>query len=403
MTLKTILIAATAVTGLAHGALAESEGPLKLGILSDMSSAYSDLTGPGSVISAEMAIEDFGGTVAGRKIELVTADHQNKTDVGVSIASKWFDNDGVAAIFDLPTSSVALAVQSMTAQRPEKTLVITAGFSSDLTGKACTENSMQAIFNTYAAARSVSLALVEEGFSDWYYLQVDNLGGASMYGDSSAAVEQAGGNVLGVTKFPIGMVDMSSLVLQAQGSGANVMGLAMGGSDTVNAMKTAKQFGLLDSGMRKATYSFDVTDVKAVGLDIAGGTYVSTTFYWDENEDTRSFGRRFIEKHGKMPTQYQATVYVAITHYLRAVEALEGEDSAKQVVPQMKKMKVKEFGTETGWIREDGQFMRDVVLGRVKQADASKEPWDFFEIIRTVPAEEAFRPLSESECPLVQG
>ena len=401
---KLALFATAVVTSIFFSAYANAQDkpPLKVGVLNDQSSAYADLTGPGSVIAAQMAIDDFGGKVAGRKIELLSADHQNKTDVGVSIASKWFDSDGVAVIFDLPTSSVALAVQAMAKSRPDKMVIMSAGFSSDLTGKACTANSMQAIFNTYAAARSVSLALVQEGFKKWYYIQVDNLGGVSMYEDSSAAVKDGGGTVVGSVKFPIGATDLSSQILQAQASQADVLGLAMGGNDTVTAMKAAKEFGLLDKGLRMATYSFDVTDINGVGLDVAQGTYISTTFYWDQNDQTRAFAKRFFEKHKKMPTQYQATIYVALTHYLRAVDAAGGDDKASVVAPKMRELKVKEFGTETGWVREDGQFMRDVQLGRVRKAGTSRYPWDYIEIIRTIPAEKAFRPLSESACPLVK-
>ncbi len=400
--LKLISVTVLATAELLSTAHAQSKPPLKVGVLSDMSSAYADLTGPGSVIAAQMAIDDFGGSVSGRKIELISADHQNKTDVGIAIASKWFDADGVSAIFDLPTSSVALAVQAMAKSRPDKMIVITSGFSSDLSGKACTANSMQAGINTYAIARSVSTALVNDGFKKWFYIQVDNLGGSSMYNDSSAAVKQAGGSVAGLVKFPIGSADLSSQVLQAQAAQPQVLGLALGGGDTVTAMKTVKEFGLRDSGVRLFAQSFDVTDINAVGLGVAYDTYVSLTFYWDKNEQTRAFAKRFFDKHKKMPTQYQATLYVGLTHYLRAVEALGGDDRAGLVAPKMRELKIKEFGTETGTVREDGQFMRDVLLGRVKNEGTPRYPWDYIEVVRTIPANEAFVPLSASECPLVK-
>lgn len=400
--LNLVTAAAFITVGLISTAHAQSKSPLKLGILSDMSSAYADLAGPGSIVAAQMAIDDYGGSVAGRKIQLVSADHQNKTDVGVSIASKWLDSDGVSAIFDLPTSSVALAVQAMAKSRPEKMVVITSGFSSDLAGKACTPNSVEVGINTYAIARSVSTALVNDGYKKWFYVQVDNLGGVSMYNDSSASVKQAGGSVVGLVKFPIGATDLSSQILQAQAAQPQVLALTMGGGDTVTALKTVKEFGLRDSGARLFAQSFDVTDINAVGLGVAQDTYVSLTYYWDENEETRAFARRFLEKHKKMPTQYQATLYVGFTHYLRAVEALGGDDRATVVAPKMRELKIKEFGKETGTVREDGQFMRDILLGRVKKEGTSKYPWDYVEVVRTVPGAEAFKPLSESECPLVK-
>ena len=279
-------------------------------------------------------------------------------------------------------------------------MVLSGGFSADLVGRACVANSVQVVPNTYALAKTVSVALVREGFDSWYYIAVDNLGGQSMQGDSSSAVIAAGGKVLGSVRFPINTQDMSSYILQAKALKPKVLGLAMGGNDTVTAMKAASEFGMLADGVRMATYSFDVTDINSVGSATAQGTHVASSFYWDKNDKTRAFAKRFFERYGKMPTQYQASMYVGLTHYLKSVQAA-GTDDAQVMIPKMKELKVADFNSES-WVRADGSFQRELMLLRAKTPAESKYPWDYFHVVRMVPAADAYKPLAESECPLVR-
>lgn len=396
------LVATTSLISSPNMAFSQEKQPFKLAVLTDMSSAYADLTGPGSVLAITMAAEDFGGEILdGRKIEVISADHQNRPEVATSTAQRWFDVEGVSAILDLATSSTALAVQAMATQYPQKSVLVTSGVASTIAGKSCTANTIQAVPNAYATTRASSVALVEEGFDKWFYLQVDNLGGTAYHADSSAAVKAAGGEQVGHVKFPIGSVDLSSYILQAASSGANVLAIAGGGGDAVTAMKQANEFGLMASGLRMASFSFDVTDARSIGLDVSQGTFSTLSFYWDMNDSTREWAQRFFERHGKMPTQYQATGYLTTLHYLERV-AEAGTDDAEVVIPKMRETPVWNFGNAEGTFRADNLLERPLFLGQVKTPEESTGDWDVFEIVREIAGADGFMPIAESECPLAQ-
>jgi branched-chain amino acid transport system substrate-binding protein len=386
------------VFGAAHAQI--SDDVVKIGVLSDMSSLYSDIGGPGSLIAAKMAVADFGGKVAGKTIEIVSADHLNKPDVGSSIARQWIDQDHVDVIVDVPTSSVALAVQDVTKEKG-KVFLISGAASSDLTGKACSPTGVHWTYDTYALAHGTGGALVKQGGDSWFFLTADYAFGHALENDTTAVVKAAGGKVLGAVNVPLNNADFSSFLLQAQSSKAKVIGLANAGGDTVNSIKQASEFGIVTGGQRLAGLLVFISDVNSLGLQTAQGLVLTEAFYWDQNDETRAWSKRFIAESKKVPTMVQAGVYGAVTHYLKAIEAAK-TDEGKAVVAKMREIPINDFMTKNGKLREDGRVMRDMYLFQVKAPGDSKVQYDYYKQLATIPAEEAYRPLSESACPLVK-
>jgi len=379
-----------------------SNDTVKIGVLDDMSGPYADIQGPGDVVAVKMAVEDFGGKVDGKPIEVVSADLQNKADVGSAIARRWFDVEGVDAILGLGNSAVALAVQGI-AQEKNRIAITTAAGSTALTGKACSPNGVHWVYDTYALAKGTASAMIKQGGANsWFFITADYAFGHSLEQDTSDVVKRMGGNVVGAVRAPLNTADFSSFILQAQSSKAQVIGLANAGADTINTIKAAADFGLTSQGQKLAGLLVLLTDVHTLGLKTAQGLLFTEAYYWDQNDETRAFSKRFAERHGgKPPTMFQAGIYSAATHYLKAVKAA-GTDEAKAVMAQMKKIPVNDFMTKNGSIREDGRMMRDMYLLQAKKPSESKSEWDLMKVVATIPAEEAFRPLSESECPLVK-
>jgi branched-chain amino acid transport system substrate-binding protein len=373
---------------------------VKIGVLTDMSSLYADLAGPGSVIAAKMAVADFGGKVAGKPIEVISADHLNKPDVGAGIARQWIDQDHVDAIVDVPTSSVALAVQDVTKEKG-KIFLMSGPASSDLTGKACSPTGVHWTYDTYALAHGTGGALVKQGGDTWFFITADYAFGQALERDTTAVVTQAGGKVLGGVRVPLNSPDFSSFLLQAQTSKAKVIGLANAGGDTVNSIKQAAEFGITAGGQKLAGLLVFISDVNSLGLQTAQGLVLTESFYWDQNDETRAWTKRFMAESKKVPTMVQAGVYGEVTHYLKAIEAAKTDD-AKAVMAKMRELPINDFMTKNGKLREDGRVMRDMYLFQVKAPSESKYPFDYYKQLAVIPAEQAFRPLSESECPLVK-
>jgi branched-chain amino acid transport system substrate-binding protein len=378
-----------------------SDDVVKLGVLNDQSGLYADITGQGSVIAARMAVEDAGGKVLGKPVEVIFGDHQNKPDVGSSIVNRWIDAEQVDTIVDVPTSSVGLAVQQIT--KTKKRIFLMSGpASSDLTGKACSPYGFHWTYDTYMLANGTGNALVKAGGDTWFFLTSDYAFGHALERDTGAAVKAAGGKVLGAVRHPLNTSDFSSFLLQAQASKAKVIGLANAGGDTINSIKQAAEFGIVSGGQRLAGLLVFVTDVHALGLKTAQGLVVTESFYWDLNDETRAFSKRFMEKSGgKPPSMVQAGVYSAVAHYLKAIKAA-GTDDADKVAAKMRETKVNDFMTKDGEIRIDGRVMRNAYLFQVKKPDESKGPWDYYKLLATIKPEDAFRPLAEGGCPLVK-
>jgi branched-chain amino acid transport system substrate-binding protein len=400
------LLATAAAVGLLAGfaaadARAQISGDVvKIGVLSDMSSLYSDIGGPGSVVAAQMAVKDFGGTVAGKPIEVVSADHLNKPDVGSNIARQWIDQDGVDVIVDTPTSSVALAVQAVTKEKG-KVFLISGAASSDLTGKACSPTGVHWTYDTYALAHGTGGALVKQGGDTWFFLTADYAFGHALERDTADVVTKAGGKVLGDVKAPLNTQDFSSFLLQAQASKAKIIGLANAGGDTINSIKQGAEFGIVEGGQKFAGLLVFISDVNSLGLKTAQGLVLTSAFYWDQNDETRAWSKRFIEETKKPPTMVQAGVYGAVMHYLKAIDAAKTDDGLK-VVAKMREMPINDFMTKNGKLREDGRVMRDMYLFEVKKPAESKGQFDYYKQLAVIPADQAYRPLSESECPLVK-
>ncbi len=395
-------IALTAASALALSTATVSAGEIsddvvKIGLLTDMSGTYSDLAGAGAVAAAEMAIEDFGSEVAGAPIELLTADHQNKADIAANKAREWGDEQQVDAFAELVTTSVALAVFEI-AKQQNKIALVSGAASSPLTNDACIPTGIHYTYNTRALANGTGAAVVAEGGDSWYFLTADYAFGQSLEKDVTKVVEAAGGEVVGSIAHPFPTSDFSSFVLQAQGSGAKVIGLANAGADTTNAIKAANEFGLVAAGQSLAALLMFITDVNALGLETAQGIQLTTGFYWDLNDETRAWSKRFNERTGNMPSMVQAGVYSSVMHYLKAVDAA-GTDETDAVMAKMRELPVNDFFAKNGVIRSDGRMVHDMYLARVKSPEESKGPWDYYEIVRTIPGEEAFGPLSESTCP----
>ncbi len=395
----TIGLAATAAWS--GTAAAQMSGkPIKIGVLSDMSSLYADIGGSGSVLAAQMAVKDMGGSVAGVPVQVVSADHQNKPDTGVAIVRRWIDQEGVDAVVDVPTSSVALAVQQVMKEK-QKVFLISGAAASDLTGKACSPTGVHWTYDTYALAHGTGGALVKQGGDTWFFITADYAFGHALQRDTADVVTKAGGKVLGSVDVPLNNADFSSFLLQAQQSKAKIIGLANAGGDTINSIKQAAEFGIVSGGQRLAGLLVFISDVNSLGLKAAQGLVLTSAFYWDQNDATRAWSKRFTEQTHKPPTMVQAGVYGAVSHYLKAIAAAKTDDGPK-VVAEMRKLPINDFMTKNGKLREDGRVMRDMYLFQVKSPAESKYQFDYFKQLATIPAEQAFRPLSESECPLVK-
>lgn len=395
---STILAAATATLLAGSPALAE---PYRLGVLTDMSGMNFDLAGQGSVVAAQMAVEDFGGKLLGESVEVIVGDHQNKPDIGSTLARRWIDEQNVKAIVDVPTSSVAMAVQEITRNSDTAFLVSTAG-SSDLTGNACSPTTAQWTWDTYALANGTGRAITEEGGKKWYFITVDYTFGHALERDTSEAVLAVGGEVVGTVRHPRETTDFSSYLLQAQSSGADVVALANSSGDTMTALKQASEYGITTSGQRIAGMLLFLSDVHAVGLETAQGLTLTTGFYWDLDDQTRAWSKRFGERmNGKMPTMVHAGVYSSVMNYLKAAEAA-GSVSGKAAIDKMRTMDINDFFARNAHLRDDGRMVHDMYLVQVKTPEESKGPWDYYKVIRTIPGDQAFRPLDKSECPLVK-
>jgi branched-chain amino acid transport system substrate-binding protein len=374
---------------------------IKIGVLNDQTGMNADLSGQGSVIAARMAAEDAGGTVIGKKIEVIFADHQNKADIGSSIATQWYDKEGVDMVVDMPNSSVALAVQEVARQR-KKVVMFSGPGSSDITGKSCSPYGFHWTFDTVALARGTGSAVVKDGGKSWFFLTSDYAFGHSLANDTMAVVKANGGTVLGEAVHPLNNADFSSFLIQAQASGAQVIGLANGATDTTNSVKQAHEFGLTQRGQKLAGLLVFITDVHSLGLEVAQGLVLTESFYWDQNDETRAFSKRYAERMGgRKPTMVHAGVYSAVSHYLKAVAAANTLDGTA-VADKIREIPINDFMDKNVQIRKDGRVMRDFYLFQVKKPSESKGPWDYYNLVRTIPAEEAVRPLAEGHCPLVQ-
>lgn len=378
-----------------------SDDVVKMGLLLDMSGLYADVTGPGSAAAAQMAIDDFGGKVLGKKIELVVVDHQNKADIAASKAREWFDTGHVDAILDVAASAPALAVLDVAKQK-NRIVVFSGPGSERITNDLCTPVSVHYAYDTYALANTTAKAMVQRGGKTWFFLTADYAFGHTLQQSATTVVQEAGGTVLGAARHPIGASDFASYLLQAQASKAQVIGLANAGGDTVNAIKAASEFGLTRNGaQRMAGLLLYINDIHAIGLKTAQGLVLTEAFYWDMNDATRAWSRRYFEKVKKMPNMSQAGVYSSVTHYLKSVQAA-GTDETAAVMKQMKTLPINDFFAKNGRIREDGRMIHDMYLFEVKAPSESKYPWDYYKVLATVPGDQAFMPPSRSQCPLMK-
>ena len=379
-----------------------SDGVIKIGVMNDQSGTYADLAGPGSVVAARMAVEDFGAAKKGIKVEIVVADHQNKPEVGSSIARQWFDVDKVDVIVDVPTSSVVLAVNQI-AKDKNKALIVSTGATSDLYGKACTPNSLHWTYDTWSLANGTGTAVVKTGGNTWFFLTADYAFGHALERDTEAVVKKSGGKVVGKVRHPFPSADFSSFLLQAQASKAKIIGLANAGADTINAIKQGAEFGIVKGGQQFAGLLVFLTDVHSLGLNTAQGLLLTESFYWDLNDETRAFSKRFAKLHkGAMPTMGQAGVYSGVLHYLTAVEALKSDSPGDKVVAKMKELPTDDPVFGKGRVRQDGRKIHNMYLFEVKKPSESKGAWDYYKLRSTIPAEQAFRPEKEGGCPLVK-
>ena len=395
---RTLLALAVSGALAAGGAQAQiSDNVIKIGVLSDMSSLYTDLAGAGSVAAVRMAVEDSGIEKRGYKVEMISADHQNKPDVGSSIARQWYDVEHVDVIVDVPNSGVALAINQITKDKG-KVFLASGPASSDLTGKACSPNTVHWTYDTWMLAHGTGSAIVKNGGDTWYFITADYAFGHALERDTAAVVTSSGGKVVGSVKVPLNNQDFSSFLLQAQQSKAKIIGLANAGGDTTNSIKQAAEFGIVQGGQKLAGLLVFLTD----RLPTAQGLTITTTFYWDQNDQTRAFSKRFAERDkGIHPTMVHAGVYASVLHYLKAVEALKSDDGTK-VVAKMKEMPTDDPLFGKGTIRVDGRKIHPAYLVEVKKPSESKGPWDYYTVKATIPADQAFRPLKDGECPLVK-
>lgn len=395
------LAAAAAVALLAGAAEAQiSDNVVRIAVLNDMSGPFEDVTGKGGLLGAQMAAEDFGGTVKGARIEVIGGDHQNKADVASALARQWYEKDSVDAIVEVPVSAAAIAVLEV-ARNLNKAFLISGGALSDFSGKLCSPVSVHWADDSRALAEGNARAVVENGGKTWFFITSDYAFGHSMERDASEVVKSMGGTVVGAVRHPLRNQDFSSFLVQAQASKAQVIGLANVATETVNTIKQSREFKIAEGGQRLAAFLFFLNDVKAVGLDAAKGLYLTSSYYWDSDEKTRAFAKRFHDRIGKMPNHEQASNYSAVMHYLRAIDAV-GSDDAKVVVRKMKEMPVDDFYTKGKvQLRKDGRLMNDLVLFQVKSPDESKGEWDLYKPVKRIPASEVYRPLEKSECPIL--
>ena len=399
--LNTLLACMLAAAGLnAHAQI--SDGIVKIGVLNDMSGLYADITGPGSVVAAKMAVEDYlKSSKSSLKVEIVSADHQNKPDIGSNIARQWYDTGKVDMIIDVPTSSVALAISQVSREKG-KIHVNTGAATADLTGKACSPNTIHWLYDTWMLANGTGKAVVQHGGTSWFFLTADYAFGQALERDTEAVILKNGGKVLGKVRHPLATQDFSSFLLQAQASKAKVIGLANAGGDTTNAIKQAYEFGIVKGGQTLAGLLVFLTDIHSLGLEKAQGLYLTETFYWDLNDQTRAWSKRFAALNsGKYPSMDQAGVYAGILHYLKAIDAGKTDDGTK-VAQKMKDLPTDDVLFGKGSIRKDGRKLHPAYLFEVKKPSESKGPYDYYKLLATIPADQAFRPFNEGDCPLVK-
>mgnify|MGYP001182283859 FL=1 len=377
-----------------------SDDAVKVGVLNDQSSIYADAAGVGSVELARMAAADVGGRLLGKEIQILSADHQNKADIAATIARQWYDAEKVDAIVDLANSAVALAVQEVARERKRIMIASSVGTSA-LTNKACSPYGIHYTYDTYSLANSTARAVVGRGGDSWFFVTADYSFGHTLEQDATNVVQALGGKVLGHARHPLNTTDFSSFLLQAQASGAKVVGLANASGDTITAIKQANEFGIPQGGQSIAALLFQIVDVHAVGLQQAQGIFLTEAFYWDLNDETRAFSKRFFDRMGRMPTMVQAGLYSALRHYFKAIEAA-GTDAADPVMEKMREIPVNDFFAKGGYIRKDGRHVHDMYLFQVKAPEESKGAWDYYKLIATVKGEDAFIPPSKSECPLLR-
>ncbi len=381
----------------AHPSAVAADNVLKIGVLNDQSGPFAAFGGKGAVLAAEMAIADVGGTVAGRKLDLVNADHQNKLDLGKSIATRWFDQEGVDIILDIPNSGIALAVQEIARER-KKTLIINSSASTAITGKSCSPYTIHWADDTYAVSNSTATAVIKAGANDWYFITADYAFGRSMEDETTKVVLSNGGKVVGDIKHPLDLPDFSNVLIRAQSSNAKAVALASAGTDTVQAIRQAAEFGLADNGQTLVGLLVFISDVHAATPALAKNLWVTEGFYWDQNDAARTFSKRFFDKTKTMPTKVQASVYASLRHYFKAVEAVKSID-AEAVNAKMRQMPVDYFG-HPAKIRNDGRVLYDLSLYQVKSPDDVKYPWDYYKAVTAIPAAKAFKPEAGSGCSL---
>jgi branched-chain amino acid transport system substrate-binding protein len=377
-----------------------SDDLVRIGVLNDQSGVYADFGGPGSVVAARMAVEDAGGKVLGKPVDIVLGDHQSKADVGAAIARQWFDADKVDMAIGFDNSSVALAVEQVALQK-NRIAIAAAVATTAFTGKNCTPNEASWLHDSYALTNTLARSVVGRGGDTWFFLTVDYAFGYSLETDATSAVAASGGKVLGRVRHPLNNADFSSYLLQAQSSGAKVVALANAGGDMINATKQASEFGLSQGGQTLVSLLSFITDIHTLGLAAAQGLRFVTGFYWDRDNDTRVWSKRFLDRHGRIPTAAQASVYSAIRHYLRAIEAA-GTDTALPVMAKMREIPVDDFYSRGGRLREDGRLLHDMYFVQVKTPAESSGPWDYYKVLATIPGEQAFRPAGEDGCPLIK-
>jgi branched-chain amino acid transport system substrate-binding protein len=377
-----------------------SDGVVKIGLLEDMSSIYADITGVNAVAAAKMAVEDFGGTVLGKPIEIVSADHQNKADIASATTREWFDTQHVDAILDVAASATALAAIEV-AKVKNKIIVVSGPGSTRITNEACTPISIHYTYDNYALSHGTGAAMVKSGYDSWFFLTADYAFGHDLENVTAAVVKGGGGQVLGSVRVPINTLDFSSALVQAQASKAKVVGLANAGADTTNAIKQAAEFGIVRGGQKLAGLLIFINDVNTLGLQAAQGMLLTNAFYWDRNEESRAWAQRYFQRVGKMPNMVQAGIYSSTMHYLKAVAAA-GTDETQAVMDKMRSTPINDFFAKDGKIREDGRMVHEMYLYEVKKPEESKGAWDYYKLVATIPAEAAFQPLSESKCPLVK-
>jgi branched-chain amino acid transport system substrate-binding protein len=399
---KVIGAVAAAAVALGLGTAAHAQQTVKIGVLNDMSGLYADLGGPGSVIAAKLAVEDFAKINPNLKVEIVSGDHQNKPDIGSSIATKWFDNEGVDMIVDVPTSSVALAVSQVAANK-NKVFIGSGPASSDLTGSKCNANTVHWTYDTWMLANGTGKAVVKTGGDTWYFITADYAFGHALERDTADVVKANGGKVLGAVRAPLNTADFSSFLLQAQASKAKVIGLANAGGDTINSIKQAAEFGIVKGGQSLAGLLIFSTDIVALGLPTAQGLVLTSTWYWDMNDANRAWAKRWQKEAGnKIPTMVHAGVYSGVLHYLKAVSALKQSKDGKAVVDKMKELPTDDTLFGKGSVRVDGRKIHPAYLFEVKKPSESKSAFDIYKLRATIPADEAFRPLKDGGCPLVK-